>query len=271
MTKYNKLTSEEIEIIENKGTEKAFSGKYIDQKEDGVYICKKCNAPLFASVDKYQSSCGWPSFDDEIKNKIIQQPDADGRRVEIICANCLGHLGHIFKGEEHTTKNTRYCVNSISLNFCAKKISKAYFAAGCFWGVENKFANLKGVISTYSGYSGGNETNPTYEQVKKGKAEHFETVEILFDQDEISYNQLLEHFFEIHDFSQQDGQGCDLGNQYLSRIFYINLQQKKLALKNIKALSSSKKVATKIIEFTKFYKAEDYHQDYIAKKNQKKT
>ncbi|MDD2292311.1 MAG: methionine-R-sulfoxide reductase [Aliarcobacter sp.] len=115
--KYNELNDEEKYVIENKGTEYPFTGKYNDFYEEGVFTCKKCNAPLYKSEDKFKSGCGWPSFDDEIEGAVKRVPDRDGRRVEIVCASCGGHLGHVFEGERLTAKNTRHCVNSISLNF----------------------------------------------------------------------------------------------------------------------------------------------------------
>lgn len=118
--KYNELNDEEKYVIENKGTEYPFTGKYNDFYEKGIFTCKKCNAPLYKSEDKFKSGCGWPSFDDEIEGAVKRVPDRDGRRVEIVCASCGGHLGHVFEGEELTAKNTRHCVNSISLNFEAK-------------------------------------------------------------------------------------------------------------------------------------------------------
>jgi methionine-R-sulfoxide reductase len=117
---YNKLNEEETRVIINKGTEMAFSGKYWDNKQDGIYTCRQCNAELFPSDTKFDSGTGWPSFDDCIANSVKEVPDADGRRVEIVCASCGGHLGHVFKGEGMTSKNTRHCVNSISLDFKAK-------------------------------------------------------------------------------------------------------------------------------------------------------
>jgi peptide methionine sulfoxide reductase msrA/msrB len=271
---YNKLTPEEENVILNKGTERPFTGEYEDFFEKGTYICKRCNAPLYRSDNKFESGCGWPSFDDEIPGAVKKVKDSDGMRTEIICNNCGAHLGHVFTGEGFTAKDTRHCVNSISLKFVKDttgmnnevKTEKAIFAGGCFWGVEYYFQKAKGVISTQVGYIGGHKDNPTYKEVCSGTTGHVEAMEVTFDPSQTTYEDLTKLFFEIHDFTQTNGQGPDIGEQYLSEIFYLDDKQKETAEKLIKILKDKGfKVATVLRKATTFWKAEDYHQEYYQK------
>ncbi|MCF7859357.1 MAG: bifunctional methionine sulfoxide reductase B/A protein [Candidatus Cloacimonetes bacterium] len=270
--KYNELTKQEKFVIEQKGTEQPFTGIYNDHFEKGVYKCKKCGEPLFQSGDKFHSSCGWPSFDDAIEGKIKQRLDADGYRTEILCANCGAHLGHVFVGEGYTDKNLRHCVNSVSLQFqpLEAKLEKAYFAGGCFWGVEYHFQKLDGVISTTVGFMGGHVDEPAYNDVVKGDTGHAETAEIVYDPSKISYEELAKLFFNIHDPTQVNRQGPDIGDQYRSVIFYTGKEQKEIAQKLIEILKNKGyEVATKLEKAADFYAAENYHQEYYDKKGSK--
>ncbi len=268
--KFRELTKEEKRVIIDKGTEMPFTGKYNDFFEDGYYHCKQCDERLYKSKDKFQTGCGWPGFDDELPGAVLRKEDADGVRTEILCKNCGAHLGHVFIGERMTPKNTRHCVNSVSLVFKPEKetdnLKKAYFAGGCFWGVEYQMERKKGVIDAVSGYMGGLFKNPTYRDVVYGKTAHLETVEVLYDSSLISYEELTKFFFEIHDPTQENGQGPDIGDQYKSVIFYQNEEEKAVIEKLINILKSKGyDVVTELKPVTEFWKAEDYHQDYYQK------
>ncbi len=265
-----KLTESEANVLLHKGTEAPFSGEFFENNRAGKYLCKQCSAELFLSTDQFDSGCGWPSFDDEISDSVKKIIDADRCRTEILCKKCDGHLGHIFHGEGFTTKDVRYCVNSISLDFIAEKFDenfeKAFFAAGCFWGVEYFFKNAKGVKSALSGYIGGLKENPTYEEVCTKTTGHIEAVEVIFDRRETNFETLTKLFFEIHNPEQTDGQGPDKGPQYLSAIFYTDKEQKNIAEKLIKILEKKgMKIATKLLPVEKFWTAELYHQGYYTK------
>jgi len=266
---WKELNAEETRVIINKGTEYPNTGDYNNNKKDGTYQCKQCHVPLFLSTAKFDSGSGWPSFDDAIDGAVKEVPDADGRRSEIVCANCLGHLGHVFVGEQMTSKNTRHCVNSISLDFQSEEdmvevqLDSAYFASGCFWGTEFYLQQLEGVVSTDVGYMGGKKEHPTYKEVCSGNTGHAEVVKVVFNPDSVSYDKLARLFFETHDPSQMNRQGPDIGTQYRSEVFYTSDSQKKTIEELIGKLSEKGvSVVTAVTEAADFWKGEEYHQDY---------
>lgn len=241
MHRYHKLNQAEEAVIADGGTEPPGSGE--SHAQEGIYVCRRCDAPLYLSSDKFESGCGWPSFDDEIEGAIDRFPDK-----EIQCHRCHAHLGHVFQGEHFTPKETRHCVNALSMRFVpAHKngLERAIFAAGCFWGVERDFAPFE----TKVGYIGGEVVNPTYEEVCSGKTRHTEAVEVLFDPKKISYAELVKQFYEIHTPSKQK---C----QYRSAIFYLTQKQKKIA-------EELRQGETEVLPASPFYLAEDYHQKYF--------
>ena len=273
------LTAEEKRIIQRKGTERAFTGRYWNHHEPGGYQCRQCGTLLYASDSKFRSDCGWPSFDDEIPGAVTRVPDADGQRTEIICAACKGHLGHVFLGEGFTKKNTRHCVNSASLVFVTRAkmaqvatqpakaaVGRAIFAGGCFWGVEHFLEKVPGVVRVTSGYAGGKTAKPTYDDICTGRTGHAEVVEVVYDPARVSYEALARRFFEIHDPTQVNRQGPDVGDQYRSAVFYLDEAQKIAAEKLIARLKANGyAVATTLEPATTFWPAEAYHQDYIRK------
>ena len=273
MLKTAALIPAEYNIIINKATERPGSGKFdsYPSTTQGTYLCRQCGLALFRSDNKFVSGCGWPSFDSEIDSNVKKVLDADNIRTEILCNRCDGHLGHIFHGEQLTVKNTRYCVNSLSLDFISNNNSihdseEIIFAAGCFWGVEYLLMQQPGVLYTQVGYIGDEQPNPNYQTVCSGKTQHVEAVRVIYDPLVITCVDLIKVFFEIHDFTQTDGQGPDIGNQYLSKIFYYTPEQKNDIYEIIKYLQAKNfQVATVIQNVSPFWPAEDYHQDYYKK------
>jgi peptide methionine sulfoxide reductase msrA/msrB len=254
------LNDRERRVIRDKATEQPFSGKYWDFFGNGFYVCRQCGAPLYRSESKFDAQCGWPSFDDAIPGAVRRQLDADGQRIEILCAVCGAHLGHVFLGEGFTPKETRHCANSVSLVFrpAGQPVpQEAIFAGGCFWGVEHQFESLDGVISATSGYCGGTLANPTYEQVCTGTTGYAESSLVVFDPTRISYEKLARWFFEIHDPTQANRQGPDVGSQYRSAVFYRDEAQKQITEKLIAQLKrKGYDAVTQAVPATAFYPAE---------------
>lgn len=270
-----KLSKAQYYVLREKGTERPFTGELLMNKDSGIYKCSACGNPLFTSKNKFDSHCGWPSFDEEIaEGRIITKTDNSlgMTRTEIMCARCGGHLGHLFD-DGPTETGKRYCVNSVSLEFVnAKTLEKQNqrdtitLGGGCFWCIEAVFEQLKGVISVESGFSGGNVPDPSYKQVCTGSTNHAEVVQVIFDPNVTSLDEILKVFFTVHDPTSLNKQGADEGTQYRSVIFYHNEAQKKAANDIIAALTNEhvypKSIVTAVEPYSKFYKAELSHQDY---------
>ena len=270
--KNKKLTALEQSVIKNSATEPPHTGEYTDCHHHGVYHCRACGESLYTSESKFNSHCGWPSFDDEIPHAVKRTRDPDGHRIEISCQRCGAHLGHVFEGENFTQKNTRHCVNSVSLIFHPKQensLETIVLGGGCFWCLEAFFKRVKAVVSVTSGYAGGLEEDATYKQVCQGETKHAEVVRVVFDRTQLSYEQLLLMFFQAHDPTTLNRQGNDIGTQYRSVIFYENEQQKIQAQSVIKQINDeqvyNQPVVTTLESATDFYPAEVEHKNYFQR------
>ncbi len=263
------LDPKAVDILVDKGTEPPGSGKFVNEESKGTYLCRRCGRALFRSTFKFTSSCGWPSFDDEIVDSIEKVLDADAKRTEIMCHRCKSHLGHIFFGENYTSKDKRNCVNSLSVDFCNSETlldsRELIVAGGCFWGVEHYMKAKEGVVFTEAGYIGGQTESPTYKDVSGGQSAHLEAVRIIFDPEKTNDERLLKHFFEIHDPTQENGQGNDRGHQYQSAVFFYDLDQKTVVESLLKILQKNGfSAVTKLIPVSIFWAAEKEHQNYLS-------
>jgi peptide methionine sulfoxide reductase msrA/msrB len=266
------LSPEQYFIARQKGTERPYTGAYCKSYEPGQYACICCGSLLFDSHEKFNSLSGWPSFTQPMNKAAIKYvvDNSHGmKRVEVLCNVCDGHLGHVFPdGPE--PGGLRYCVNSESIKRIDEKKALATLGGGCFWCIEAIMQQLKGVEEVESGYSGGKIMNPTYKEVSSAKTGHAEVVRVKFDPDVISYRELLEVFFAMHNPTLIDP-ADSTHPQYRSVIFYYNEQQKEEAENLISELQPrlEKPVLTQALPFRAFFKAEDHHQNYYQSDPQK--
>jgi len=283
------LTAEQFRVTQKNGTEPPGTGALLRNKEAGIYVDVVSGEPLFASTEKYESGCGWPSFTKPIEPANVKATRDWSMlipRTEVRSMHGDSHLGHVFKDGPRDRGGLRYCINSASLRFVpradmaeqgygayliqieagASNTERAVLAGGCFWGMQDLIRKLPGVVSTRVGYSGGEVQNATY----RNHGNHAEAIEIVFDPARTSFRALLEFFFQIHDPTTANRQGNDQGASYRSAIFYTSEMQKTVAEDTIDDVVASGlwpgKVVTELSPIGDFWEAEPEHQDYLERR-----
>jgi peptide methionine sulfoxide reductase msrA/msrB len=266
------LRPEEFRVTRLKGTERAHSSEMCSLFEPGIYACVCCGTLLFDGGEKFESGTGWPSFTQPIKDNAVayHKDESYGMvRIEALCNTCDAHLGHVFP-DGPKPSGLRYCMNAVSLKKTESNEKKVTFGGGCFWCTEAVFVLLKGVTKVESGYSGGKIDNPTYREVCSGMTGHAEVIEVTYNPDEISFDDLLRIHLSTHNPTTLNRQGADRGTQYRSVIYYRNAEEKEAAARIITELQEAYNdpIVTELAPLEQFYKAEEYHQDYYKNNSQ---
>ena len=266
-----RLTPAQLRVGRNASTEPAFCGIFHDHHQIGTYMCAGCGLPLFRSGDKFDSGTGWPSFLRPFAEENLgeSQDDSHGmQRTEIHCVRCDMHLGHRFSDGPPPT-GQRYCINSVVLGFdeegSGSREQTLLLGAGCFWGVEEAFSKFPGVLKTEVGYAGGHAKNPTYEDVCSHTTGHAEVLKVTYDPNQVSTQEVLQHFFDIHDPTTLNRQGPDVGDQYRSVIFFTQPGQEGTVRQVMLQQQASRPITTQIDLAPPFYRAEEMHQRYHEK------
>lgn len=271
--KIDSLTPKQKHVLIDKGTDLPNLNDDFLPETPGTFLCRACGIALFRGEHQFASSCGWPSFDDEIQNRIKILFESDGVREEIVCQQCESHLGHVFRKEGYTAKNIRHCVNDTSIEFVPNldvlQTAEIIVAGGCFWGIEYFLGKELGVLKVESGYTGGHLENPGYQSVCQGESGHTEAVRVVFDEAKTNAKNLYQAFFELHTpFVEKEG-ALRKPRQYRSMVFYYDEKQKKIAEELINYLENkfNEKVATELFPVRPFWPAESAHQNYYQKHN----